>query len=66
MAGKDGIFHPALADIHDKNQVTVYCREVASPEYVRLAWHEVAQPNLVNSEGLTVIPFGSTKVDTSL
>ena len=66
VAGKDGIFHPALADIHDKNQVTVYCREVASPEYVRLAWHEVAQPNLVNSEGLTVIPFGSTKVDTSL
>ena len=61
VAGKDGVFHPALADIHDKNQVTVYCREVKDPVFVRLAWHEVATPNLVNSEGLTVIPFGSTE-----
>ena len=63
VAGKDGIFHPALADIHDKNQVSVFCREVKEPEFVRLGWHEVAEPNLVNSEGLTVIPFGSTKAE---
>lgn len=63
VAGKDGVFHPALADIHDKNKVSVYCREVKEPVFVRLAWHEVAQPNLVNSEGLTVIPFGSTKAE---
>ena len=63
VAGKDGVFHPALADIHDKNQVSVFCREVKEPEFVRLGWHEVAEPNLVNSEGLTVIPFGSTKAE---
>ncbi len=63
VAGKDGVFHPALADIHDRNMVTVYCDEVKKPEYVRLGWHEVAEPNLVNSEGLTVIPFGSTKAE---
>ena len=63
VAGRDGIFYPALADIHDKNQVSVYCREVKAPEFVRLGWHEVAVPNLVNSEGLTVIPFGSTKAE---
>ena len=63
IAGKDGIFHPALADIRDKDRVEVYCNMVSAPEYVRLGWHEVAEPNLVNSEGLTVIPFGSTKAE---
>ena len=63
IAGKDGVFHPALADIRDKDRVEVYCNMVSAPEYVRLGWHEVAEPNLVNSEGLTVIPFGSTKAE---
>ena len=63
IAGKDGIFHPALADIRDKDRVEVYSNMVSAPEYVRLGWHEVAEPNLVNSEGLTVIPFGSTKAE---
>ncbi len=63
IAGKDGIFHPALAEIKDKDQVEVNCCLVGDPIYVRMGWHEVAVPNLVNSEGLTAIPFGSTKVD---
>lgn len=63
IAGSDGIFHPALADIVDTTQVSVSSPYVSAPEYVRMGWHETAVPNLVNSEGLTATPFGSTKAE---
>jgi sialate O-acetylesterase len=31
--------------------------QIKKPRYVRFAWDEKAQPNLVNSEGLTAVPF---------
>ncbi len=61
VAGKDGIFYPAVADIRDKDRVEVYSEHISEPQYVRMGWHEVAKPNLVNSEGLTVIPFPCTQ-----
>lgn len=63
IAGKDGIFRPAIADIEGKSKVVVYHSGITAPEYVRLGWHEVAEPNLVNSEGLNVIPFGKTRAE---
>ena len=63
IAGSDGIFHPALADIVDTTQVSVSSPYVSAPEYVRMGWHETAVPNLVNSEGLTATPFGATKAE---
>jgi sialate O-acetylesterase len=31
--------------------------QIKKPRYVRFAWDEKAQPNLVNSEGLPAVPF---------
>lgn len=57
IAGKDGVFRPALADIRGRNKVVVYHPEIVQPVQVRFGWHETAMPNLVNSEGLPAIPF---------
>lgn len=59
VAGDDGVFRPAVADIKSANTVQVYNHYVPAPRYVRLGWHETAEPNLANSEGLVVVPFGS-------
>lgn len=57
IAGKDGVFRPALADIRERNKVVVYHPEIVQPVQVRFGWHETVMPNLVNSEGLPAIPF---------
>lgn len=57
VAGKDGIFRPALADIRDSNQVRVYHTDIKHPAKVRFGWHETAMPNLENSEKLPAVPF---------
>ncbi len=57
IAGSDGVFHPAVADIKDKDKVVVYHPEIKRPVKVRFGWHETAIPNLVNSEGLPTVPF---------
>ncbi len=59
IAAENGIFHPAIADIKDKNKVVVWNPAIKHPAKVRLGWHETAIPNLVNSEGLPVSPFNS-------
>ena len=55
LASDKDDFRPALAEIINKNQVRVY--GYFRPTQVRLGWHEMAIPNLVNSEGLPVVPF---------
>jgi sialate O-acetylesterase len=55
LASDKNDFRPALAEIISKNQVRVYGHP--EPTQVRLGWHETAIPNLVNSEGLPVVPF---------
>ncbi len=56
IAGKDGKFVPATAET-DGNIVIVSAPGLKKPKYVRFAWDEKAQPNLVNSEGLPAVPF---------
>lgn len=56
IAGEDQKFHPATAAIEGR---TVVVRNDAVPEpvAVRFAWHEEAEPNLMNQEGLPASPF---------
>lgn len=56
IAGEDGIFVPATANIIN-NKIVVASNEIKNPKYVRFAWHEAAQPNLINAEGLPALPF---------
>jgi sialate O-acetylesterase len=56
IAADDQKFVPAAAEIDGKT-VVVHCGEVAKPAAVRFAWHDDAQPNLANKEGLPASPF---------
>lgn len=56
IAGEDGQFTPAVADI-DGHSIVVHAKSVASPTQVRFGWHKTAMPNLVNSAGLPASPF---------
>jgi sialate O-acetylesterase len=62
IAGADGRFVPAEAMI-DGNTVVVSSSEVPEPKSVRFAWHETAQPNLFNKEGLPAVPFRASAAD---
>lgn len=61
VAGSDGVFHPAVADISSDSTVVTYSPYVPSPCFVRYGWHEMAEPNLENSEGLPAVPFEAVK-----
>jgi len=56
IAGADRNFVPAEARI-DKGTVVVSSNKVADPVAVRFAWHQEAEPNLMNKEGLPASPF---------
>lgn len=56
IAGSDGEFVEAKAEIDGKT-VVVYSDQVKEPVHVRFGWHKVANPNLINSEGLPASPF---------
>jgi sialate O-acetylesterase len=56
IAGEDGKFVPATAVI-EGDKVIVSAAEVTKPRQVRFAWHETAQPNFINKEGLPAAPF---------
>jgi sialate O-acetylesterase len=56
IAGADGRFLPASAEISG-DSVIVSSKEVAKPIAVRFAWHQIAEPNLVNGHGLPASPF---------
>lgn len=57
IAGADGKFVPAGAKITGKETLEVSSAEVTKPVAVRFAWHQLAQPNLVNGAGLPAEPF---------
>ena len=57
LAGKDGIFHPATSVTLVGNTAEVYSEVLAAPKRVRFAWHQLAEPNLVNGEGLPAGAF---------
>jgi sialate O-acetylesterase len=58
ITGEDKQFVKADADIQG-GTVVVSSKEVAKPVAVRFAWDEMAEPNLVNKEGLPASPFRS-------
>jgi sialate O-acetylesterase len=56
IAGDDRVFYPAEARIRGGN-VVVSCDKVDKPAALRFAWHERANPNLVNGAGLPARSF---------
>lgn len=56
IAGEDGKFVAAEAKI-DGGSVVVSSAGITEPKHVRFGWHKLANPNLVNSEGLPASPF---------
>ncbi len=56
IAGADRLFHPTVATI-DGGTVVVHSDAVQAPVAVRYAWHDTAEPNLCNKEGLPASPF---------
>ncbi len=56
IAGEDKQFVDAVAVI-DGDTVVVSSDAVESPVAVRLGWNQIAEPNLMNKEGLPVSPF---------
>jgi sialate O-acetylesterase len=60
IAGADKKFVKAKAEI-DGNTVVVSADAVAAPVAVRFGWHQEAQPNLSNKEGLPASPFRSDR-----
>jgi sialate O-acetylesterase len=56
IAGQDRIFYKARVEIQGES-VLVWCDEVTKPVAVRFGWHQIAEPNLGNREGLPASPF---------
>ena len=56
IAGADGRFVAAEATI-DGSRLVLHHRSVTTPTAARFAWHQEAQPNLINSAGLPAAPF---------
>jgi sialate O-acetylesterase len=56
LAGEDGVFHVASAEISD-GDVIVMCDKVSAPKKVRFAWSPIAHPNIVSADGLPAVAF---------
>lgn len=56
VAGADEVYVKATARIKG-DSVIVSAKEIANPQWVRFAWHELAVPNLMNIEGLPANSF---------
>ena len=67
VCGKDGVFHPASAQIVGRNTVTVSSPRVAEPHHVRYAWLTFPNPpvNLHNSAELPASPFSTESEDAT-
>jgi sialate O-acetylesterase len=58
VAGPDWNFKPATAEISGNDPVvTLRSAEVPQPVMARFAWHQAAEPNLANREGLPATAF---------
>jgi sialate O-acetylesterase len=60
IAGADRKFVEAQAAI-EGDEVVVWSDAVSAPEAVRFGWHQEAEPNLMNKEGLPASPFRTDK-----
>lgn len=61
IAGKDGKFVEAKAEVLDGTSVAVWSEKVAEPMMVRYAWSQRAICNLYTESGLPVGPFRTDK-----
>lgn len=57
LAGEDGIFYPAEAELQTEHTVWVHCMEVLKPLYVRYAWTNYGKVALFDRNGLPAAPF---------
>ncbi|MCX7421048.1 MAG: sialate O-acetylesterase [Planctomycetia bacterium] len=60
IAGKEGDFVDATAAI-DGNSIIVSSDKIAEPAAVRFGWDQIAEPNLMNGEGLPASPFRTSR-----
>lgn len=63
IAGQNRKFVKASARIESDNTILVWNENITSPAVVRFAWHQEAEPNLMNKEGL---PSSSFNTDIQL
>jgi sialate O-acetylesterase len=56
VAGADGIFHPATAEIKG-TQIKVHAKAVKHPLSVRYAWQPFTDANLINGAGIPASTF---------
>jgi sialate O-acetylesterase len=61
IAGEDGKFVPAQAKI-EGDKIIASASEVTTPVKVRFGWDQLAEPNLMNKEGLPASPFSSAEL----
>lgn len=60
IAGDDDVFEPADAVISpDGKRVTLKSATIAAPTQARFAWNQIAEPNLMNKEGLPAAAFNT-------
>ncbi|MDA0834638.1 MAG: sialate O-acetylesterase [Planctomycetota bacterium] len=60
IAGENGEFVPAEATIEGET-IVVTSDQVEKPKAVRFGWDQLAEPNLMNKEGLPASPFRTDK-----
>ena len=60
IAGSDGVYQPADAKIsEDGTWIQLTSAAVPKPDRARFAWSQIAEPNLMNSEGLPAAAFNT-------
>lgn len=61
IAGTDGVYHPAIAEIiNQKGNIAVIrlsSSKVKSPKHARYCWNHFVSPNLINEDQLPARPF---------
>ena len=61
LAGRDGRFKPAAAEIKD-GSVLVTSPDIPRPAYIRYGWSLAHQASLRNKEGLPAMPFRTDNI----
>ncbi|MDL2242013.1 glycosyl hydrolase family 88, partial [Bacteroidales bacterium OttesenSCG-928-L03] len=61
VKAKNGIYTTIKEAVLEGNKVILPKKSAAEPVVVRFGWDEIAMPNLMNKEGLPVLPFRTGK-----
>jgi sialate O-acetylesterase len=60
IAGADGVYKPAIATISsDGKSILLTSTVISKPDRARFAWSQLAEPNLMNREGLPAAAFNT-------